>query len=169
MRDDESVGLHLRNKEPSREWKALNFLLQSIFLMKQFDSYLRNGWNLSAVQTNMPILPRGKSNAETQIHQGHAAPASNWAPLRPLPVPTPPSSAMKERIARVKVRKLMDLNKNSLIGKGKQSQTRHSLTTSHKQAGFQPFPWQRTTHNSSWGGQRWSKSRDSCHKIDHNI
>lgn len=50
------------------------------------------------------------NNSKTQIHQGHAAvvePQSATEPHTGACLFLPPSSAMKERIARVKVRKLL--------------------------------------------------------------
>ena len=69
-------------------------------------------------------------------------PASSWAP-HSCSLTLPPR--MGERIIKVKVRKLMGWDKDSLIGKAKATQASkakqgiHSLT-SHQQAGVQPSP-----------------------------
>lgn len=142
--------------------------------MKYFDSCLRNSWDLSAVETNRLIVQGRKQHRNTDSPGSccHGlAPDGNQASHRCLPVPIPPSSAMKERIARVKAGKLMDLDKKCLIGKGKQSQARNSLTTSHMHAGFQLLPGEGITRNRSWGRQSrillffLIQVRNSCHKM----
>jgi len=67
---------------------------------------------------------------------------------------------MEERIRRVKVRKLMGRDKDSLTDKAKshmckQSEIRNSLTASHRQAGVQPSPGKLSsiTQNSDVGRQ----------------
>ena len=69
-------------------------------------------------------------------------------------------SGMGQRIRKVKVRKLVGWDKDSLIDKAKakqhkQSKRRNSFITSHQQAGVQPSPGKQgtITHNSYLGRQ----------------
>lgn len=70
---------------------------------------MKNGRNLSAVEINTPIVQGKKA---VRIH--HAAMVQRHLATEPhtgaCPF-LPPFSAVKERIARAKVRKLMDLDK----------------------------------------------------------
>lgn len=69
-----------------------------------------------------------------------------------------PLSGMVRRTGKVKAWELVDWNKDSLISKEKlhsQSKTRNSSSTTHQQAGVQPFPAKQGSimPNSCLGGQ----------------